>query len=295
MRKGSLLYFAKEGIYNLVCHGFMSFAAIGITVSCLLIMGTFTLLAVNANAMLEDMERKNQALAFVDETLSLEEAQALEQQIAALSNVRQVEFISREEALVTFQARYADEELYQDLSPEILRHRFSVYPTDISALQSLKEDLEAINGIDEVTVYQDEANGFVTLRNVVSIVCVALVAILLVVSVFIMANTIKLTTFDRRDEIAIMKMVGATNSFIRWPFVFEGFALGLFAAIIGFFTQWGLYDILTDSIAANDTIRIFHLLPFSDVWGYVAGIFLGTGMLVGIGGSLAAIRKFLRV
>ena len=114
-------------------------------------------------------------------------------------------------------------------------------------------------------------------------------------SVFIISNTIKLTTFDRRDEIAIMKMVGATNGFIRWPFVYEGFLLGLFSAVIGFFLQWGLYEMVTRSVDANDTIRLIRIVPFGDMWVYVAGIFLGVGMLIGVGGSLSAIRKFLQV
>ena len=115
------------------------------------------------------------------------------------------------------------------------------------------------------------------------------------VSVFIIANTIKLTTFDRRDEIAIMKMVGATNGFIRWPFVYEGFLLGLFSAVIGFFLQWALYEAVARSVAANDTINLINMVPFSDMRFYVAVIFAAAGMLIGVGGSLSAIRRFLQV
>ena len=125
--------------------------------------------------------------------------------------------------------------------------------------------------------------------------CIALISVLLLVSIFIIANTIKLTTFDRRDEIAIMKMVGATNGFIRWPFVYEGFLLGLFSAVISFFLQWGLYEMVARSVDANDTIRLIQIVPFEDMWLYVAVIFLGVGMVIGVGGSLSAIRKFLQV
>ena len=122
-----------------------------------------------------------------------------------------------------------------------------------------------------------------------------LIAVLFVVSVFIMANTIKLTTFDRRDEIAIMKMVGATNGFIRWPFVYEGFLMGVFSAVIGFFLQWGLYEAVSRSVASNDTINLITVVPFESMWNYVAIIFAAAGMLIGVGGSLSAIRKFLQV
>ena len=157
--------------------------------------------------------------------------------------------------------------------------------------------LEAIPGIGEgnVSAYEDEAAGFITIRNVAGIVCVVLIAVLFVVSVFIIANTIKLTTFDRRDEIAIMKMVGATNGFIRWPFVYEGFLLGLFSAVTGFFLQWALYEAVARSVATNDTINLITIVPFSDMWTNVAVIFAVAGMLIGVGGSLSAIRKFLQV
>jgi len=115
------------------------------------------------------------------------------------------------------------------------------------------------------------------------------------VSVFIIANTIKLTTFDRRNEIAIMKMVGATNGFIRWPFVYEGFLMGMFSAAISFFLQWGLYEAVAQSVSANDTINLITVLPFQELWIYVAAIFAGAGMLIGVGGSLSAISKFLQV
>ena len=297
MSRHNFFYFAREGAYNMFNHGFMSFAAIGVTVACLLIMGTFTLVAVNANAMLEDMEQKNQVLAFVDENLTEEEARALADDLEAVDNVRGVTFISREEAMENFQSKYPDEELYQDLEPEIFRHRYAIDLVDIGKMSETKAKLEQVPGIGEgnVNAYEDEAAGFITIRNVAGVVCIALISILLLVSVFIIANTIKLTTFDRRDEIAIMKMVCATNGFIRWPFVYEGFLLGLFSAVIGFFLQWGLYEMVTRSVDANDTIRLIRIVPFGDMWVYVAGIFLGVGMLIGVGGSLSAIRKFLQV
>ena len=140
-----------------------------------------------------------------------------------------------------------------------------------------------------------DAGGFITLRNVASVVCIALIAILLLVSVFIISNTIKLTTFDRRDEIAIMKMVGATNGFIRWPFVYEGFIIGLLSAGVAFGLQWLLYATVARSISVSDALNLFSVVDFATIWKPVALVFVGVGMLVGVGGSLTAIRKFLQV
>ena len=297
MSKHNIFYFAREGTVNMFSHGFMSFAAVGITVACLLIMGTFTLVAVNANAMLEDMESQNQMLAFVDKSLSEEEARALQRELLAVENVSAVEFISNVEAAEAFRARYEDDELFQGLPDDNFRHRYAVDLADIGRMSQTKAALEAVAGIGpgNVSAYEDEAAGFITIRNVAGVVCAVLIAVLFIVSVFIIANTIKLTTFDRRDEIAIMKMVGATNGFIRWPFVYEGFLLGLFSAVIGFFLQWGLYEAVARGVASNDTINLISVVPFQSMWTYVAVIFAVAGMLIGVGGSLSAIRKFLQV
>jgi len=291
----NIFYFAKEGAVNMFSHGFMSFATVGITVACLIIMGTFTLVAVNANAMLADLESESQILAFVDLGASEEEARAMEKEILAVDNVAGATFISDVEAAAAFRSRYEDDELFQGLPDNNFNHRFAIDLADIGYMRETKEALEALPGIESVQAYEDEAAGFITIRNVAGVVCVVLIAVLFLVSVFIIANTIKLTTFDRRDEIAIMKMVGATNGFIRWPFVYEGFLLGLFSAVIGFFLQWGLYEAVARSIASNDTINLITTVPFVDMWSYVAVIFAIAGMLIGVGGSLSAIRKFLQV
>ena len=282
----NIFYFAREGAYNMFSHGFMSFAAVGITV-----------VAVNANAMLEELEDQNQMLAFVDKSLTEEEARELEREILKIDNVAKATFISNSEAAAAFRERYEGEELYTGIPDSNYRHRYAIDLKDIGLIAQTKAALEAIPGIGpgNVNAAEVEAQGFITIRNVAGVVCAVLIAVLFLVSVFIIANTIKLTTFDRRDEIASMKMVGATNWFIRWPFVFEGFLLGVFSAVIAFFLQWGLYVAVARSVASNDTINLINIVPFENMWTYVAVIFAGAGMLIGVGGSLSAIRKFLQV
>ena len=152
-----------------------------------------------------------------------------------------------------------------------------------------------VDGVAKVRVDEDISGGLITLRNIAGVVCIALIAILLLVSVFIISNTIKLTTFDRRDEIAIMKMVGATNGFIRWPFVYEGFMIGLLSAVLGFGLQWLLYESVAKSLAMSDRLQLLTIVDFTAIWQPVAAIFAAAGILIGVGGSLTAIRKFLRV
>lgn len=295
MSNHKFIYFAREGARNMFSHGFMSFASIGITVACLLILGTFTLVAVNANENLEDLEKDNQMLAFVDDALDDTAARSLESELLKVPNVSAVTFISREEAVKALAERHEGETEYQDLAPEVLRHRYAVNLEDIGHMGETKTALENVPGIAKVNAYEDETETFITIRNIASIVCAGLIAVLFLESVFIIANTIKLTTFDRRDEIAIMKMVGATNSFIRWPFVYEGFLLGIFSAVISFFLQWGIYEVVDHTLHMSSAIQIIRMAPFETMWPYVAVIFLAAGLLIGVGGSLSAIRKFLQV
>ncbi len=288
-------FFIREGAGNMFSHGFMSFAAIGITVACLLIMGTFTLVAYNANVNLADLQQENAVLAFVDDALTESEARALQTRIENVDNVADCTFMSRDEAKENYIARYDGDELYGDLPADVFRHRYVIHVMDPDRIMETKAAVEQVEGVAKARADQAVAEGFTTARNVAGIISIALIAILLLVSVFIISNTIKLTTFDRRDEIAIMKMVGATNGFIRWPFVYEGMLLGLFSAVIAFGLQWLLYTAVARGIGTSDTLQILTVVPFVKIWKPVALVFLGAGILVGVGGSLTAIRRFLRV
>ena len=295
MGKHDFRYFFHEGVSNMFSHGFMSFAAIGITVACLLIMGTFSLVAWNANALLEELEQENEILAYVDDSYTEAQAKALESKLERVPNVTSATFISKETAMENFAAQYPEEALFQDLDPEILRDRFSIKLDDLELMSETVERVEHVDGIAKVNAYEEVAGGFVTIRNVATVVCVALIVILFVVSVFIISNTIKLTTFDRREEIAIMRMVGATNGFIRWPFVYEGLMFGALGASIAFALQWLLYAAVAKGVGSNDTMQLITVIPFQELWLPVAVVFAAAGIVIGVGGSLSAIHKFLQV
>ena len=288
-------YFFREGVGNMLSHGFMSFAAIGVTVACLLIMGTFSLVAYNANINLQDLQKENAVVAFVDESLTDEEAQGLQSQLSGISGVADCTFVSRQEARDEYVDQYNEDDLYSDLDPTIFRHRYVMHLTDLKLMDQVVQSLESVEGIAKVRADQDISNGFITVRNIASVISIALIAILLIISVFIISNTIKLTTFDRRDEIAIMKMVGATNSFIRLPFVVEGLILGFISSLVAFFLEWGLYDFLASKIAQIDTLQLITIVPFAECIEFVAIAYAVTGFVVGVFGSMLSIRKFLRV
>ena len=293
--KHNFRYFIREGVGNMFSHGFMSFAAIGITVACLLIMGTFSLVAYNANENLKDLQRENAVLAFVDEALSDEEAKGLQKELEHLPNVADCTFVSREEARDAYVEQYDEDDLYSDLDPQIFRHRYVLHLKNLDEMSRTVNALQDVKGIVKIRADEDISNGFLTVRNIAGVISITLIAILLIVSVFIISNTIKLTTFDRKDEIAIMKMVGATDGFIRWPFVYEGLLLGLISAVAAFGLQWILYRAIAEGIADSDTLQLLRIVPFEKIYAPVAAAFGAVGVIVGVGGSLTAIRRFLRV
>jgi len=288
-------YLFKEGFRSITTHGFMSFASVTIIIACLVIMGSFSLLAVNIDALIDKLESENEMLAFVDENLSDKDALALEDAVAAVPNVSKVEFVTREQAMEEFKKGYENNALFEDIDADVFRDRYVIYLDDISLMEETKTQLEQVDGIADVSAQLEISRGFVTARNIVGAVSLVLIVILFVVSVFIMSNTIKLTTFGRREEIAIMKMVGATNSFIRMPFVIEGLTLGIIGSGLALALEWGIYTLVTDKIMTSITGSYVSVIAFSTLALPVGLVFLGVGIVVGTFGGTIAIRNYLKV
>ena len=294
-RKFDAGYYVSEGFHSIFTHGFMSFAAVCMIVACLLIMGSFSLLAINLDHMLGDLEAENEFLAYIDKTYSEEEARAIQPQIEAIPNVSEVTFVTREEALEDWKEGRADNDLMDSLQPEVLRDRFRIHVADIEQLKETSDAVETVTGVVKVSAAYEIAQGFVLVRNIATGVALVLIGILAIVSLFIIANTIKLATFYRREEIAIMKMCGATNAFIQWPFVVEGLLLGLTGALVAFFAQWGVYQLVSRLIIQGNGLSLVTIVPYTNLIGTILPVFCLTGAVIGVGGSLLAIRKFLQV
>ena len=289
------LYLIREGFRSIKTHGFMSFASVAIITACLIIIGSITLLSLNIDKLIADLEQQNEIVAFVDESIADEEtAKALESSILAVGNIESAEFVSRENAMKNFMSKY-DDRLMEGIDASVFRHRFVLHLTDISQMAETKKALEAVPGILKVNAQIEYADRFVRVRNIVSVISLILTAVLTFVSFFIMSNTIKLTTYGRREEIAIMKMVGATNAFIRTPFVIEGLILGLLGGLFSFLIQWLLYTLLNSSLMDTLTGSFVTLVPFKTVMWPLLAAFLGIGVLIGVFGGLNAIRNYLKV
>ena len=288
-------YFVSEGFHSIFTHGLMSFAAVCMIVCCLLIMGCFSLVAVNVDHMLGDLEQENEFTAFIDETYDEDRIAKLKTTVEAIPNVATVTYVSRAEAMAAYKSNHPDNELLEGLPDEVLRARFRIHVVDIEQMADTVSKVEATRGIGGIRAELEIARGFVVIRDIAGAVAIILVIILLLVSLFIIANTTRLATFNRREEIAIMKMCGATNAFIRWPFVFEGMILGLVGALLAFFLQWGVYVLVANAVTSSDTISLITVLPFGPMAWQVLGVFALTGLVIGTGGSVLAIRRFLQV
>ena len=295
MKKNNIGYLLREGIKGVFLHGFMSFAAIWVTVACLLIMGTFGLVLYNLNEMILDLEKDNEVLVYIDETYSEAEAMSVGSQINMITNVFNAKFVSREQALVEFIEEQQDEELFAGLESSTFRDRYVISLVNNKLMRQTCEDLAKIEGVEDIVAHYEIQEGFETIQNILNMAAIIIIAVLFVVSMLIISNTVKLALYDRKDEIAIMKMVGATNGFIRWPYVVEGFILGVTASLLAFFLQWGLYDFLQKQILKMDTLQLFTMIPFQEVIELVAVAYAIVGFLVGVVGSMLSIRKFLNV
>ena len=296
MRINNLGYLLKEGIKGILTHGFMSFAAVCVTVACLLIVGSFSILVYNVNIMVEELNQTNEILAYVDDTMSEADAKSVGTKINMIDNVLRADFIPREEALESFIEDHQDEEAsFSGLDATDLRHRFRIVLEDNRKIEETDEAIQNIPGVVKTIAEYELAQGFSTIQDVLHIVSLGIIAVLLAVSLLIISNTVKLAMYDRKDEIGIMKMVGATNGFIRLPFIVEGFTLGMLGAGLAFGLEWVMYDAMVVKIGEVDALHLFKFVPFDVLLIPMIVTFAATGMFVGIVGSWTAIRKFMNV
>ena len=295
MKLNNLGYLMKEGIRSIFSHGLMSFASVCVTVACLIIVGSFSLLMYNLNIMVEEMNQTNEVICYINSSYTDAEAKSVHSRINMIDNVFQANYMSREDALANFVEDYDEDGLFQGVDPTDLRHRVVVILEDNSRMKETVALLEKVEGVEMIDAEFELAEGFTTISNVLSVVSTGIIAILLVVSLLIISNTVRLAMFDRKNEIAIMKMVGATNGFIRFPFMVQGFFLGILGAGLAFGAEWLMYDALIKNIRDVDALGLFNFVPFEQLLLPMVITFTAAGLFVGIFGSISAIRKFMDV
>jgi len=295
MKINNFGYLLKEGIRGIFLHGFMSFAAVCVTVACLLIVGTFSVLMHNVSVFVDQMNETNKLLAYVDRELPDHEARSLGTKLNRIEYVYNAEFVSSEEALSAFIEDQGGDPAFTGVDANDLRHRYQITLVDNSDLKEAMAALAAVEGVDQVLAEEELATTFASIQDILQIASLLVIAGLLAISLLIISNTVKIAMHERRDEIAIMKMVGATNGFIRLPFVVEGFLLGMTGAGLAFGAEWAMYDAVAAELRTIEGLEKLQLVPFSQMLLPMIAIFLAAGMFVGVVGSWSSIRKFMDV
>ena len=305
MGGSSIGYLLREGARNIYANKQMSVAAIGVLVACMLLIGASIVFSFNANSFVGYVEAQNEVVVFLKDNLSDDRISEVEQQLKNTENVSAVRFISKEEGLDSWVQSMSgvaenSEELFAPLYEDnIMPDSFSVTIRDLSQLDATVQVLSDYDDVDYVRAPEQVAQTITIIKHAVNLGGAAIVLLLIGVASMIIANTIKITVFNRRKEISILKYVGATDMFIRLPFIVEGLLLGLLSASVAFLLIWGLYSLLVHWLAGEGvgwlTFLTENLVPFGAMALPLMGCFLFVGVAIGTLGSIIFVRKYLKV
>ena len=288
-------YFIREVIHSLRRNNWMSVASIGTVAVSLFIFGMFLMLVMNMNKMVDAMESQVQIMVYLEDDFSRDDARDLEVHLKKMQGVEKVTFVPKEEAMEKFKERLGDQKTLLDALDETnpLPDSFEVMVLQPEMVKTAAENIEKFEGVNSAKYGQDVMEHLFDITRLIRIFGFALMMVLALATLFIISNTIRLTVFARRKEIAIMKYVGATDWFIRWPFVLEGIVMGFLGSLIASVVLRLTYSGITAKI--YDTLAFFPLIPEEPFLNYVTMIVVIGGMIMGAIGSTVSIKRFLKV
>lgn len=286
-------YLVKEGFKNIWNNRIMSIASVCVLISCLILTGAAALLSLNVEKVVDSVGQSNETTVYLKDGVSELEAVYIGKDIEKIDNVTSVRFYSKDEAFEAYRDELGDE-LFERISEESnpLPDSYIVAMKDLSLYGTTISEIQAIDGVDTISNRSEIAKKLTDVSNLVNIICFWVVIALVIISLFIIANTIRATMYSRRYEISIMKSVGATNGFVRLPFLVEGVIIGLISSIIGTGCIALLYNAGMNAI---EQFIPFDSIPLSDVIILVAAAFLIAGVMIGFFGSFISIRKYLKM
>ncbi|MBQ5970249.1 MAG: permease-like cell division protein FtsX [Clostridia bacterium] len=297
-RSGGLntTYLTKMGLRNLVVNRTMTISSVSVLTACLLLIGISTLLVFNIQILVKDVENQNVVVVFANDGLDQTGLDQIRSDLEQIENVTDVEFVSREQAfdeqMKIIEVDEADLENIGIENP--LPDSFRVTVKDIDSFDSTLAKINEIDNIQYVRNDQEIVNQISTLQKSVTIVCVVIVAVLVVVSLFIIGNTIRITMVSRKIDIQVMKSVGATNAFISWPFMIEGIFIGILSGLLAMGLTYALQ--ISEGNALNSLLELFGSSTFTVtdfLWWYIGG-YIVAGILLGSFGSVVSLKRYLR-
>lgn len=301
MNGSSAKYLLGEGVRSMRENRQMSIASVGVLMACMLLIGAAVLFSVNMNALMGYVKNQNEIVAYVDLNATIEQIASLETQIEDMDNISSYVYISKEQAL---------EESMQDLGSSAylldgliddnpLPASFRIKVGDLERLTETVAALEETPLVYQVNAATDVVTVLLDISKGVNTGGLVIVAILAAVSILIIANTIKVTVFNRRREISIMKYVGATDAFIRIPFLVEGVIIGMISAVLAFGLLWVAYEYVLNWLGGSQSSWLLMVLesmvPFGSIAFPMLGGFAGSGAAFGLIGSLFFLRRYLKV
>lgn len=295
MKGSSLKYLTREGFRNIWVNRLMTLASVTVLLACMVIIGVGAMAFFNINALLDKVEAQNVVMVYAPTDAQEDAVSELGQKLQALSNVETCEFIPKEEAFQKqIEALGGDSAIVEGFSESPLPDAYKLTLRDLSIFDMTIRQIKSIPNVDSVRENSDLAGKLLSVRKAVTAVSIGLVAMLFLVALFIIANTIRITMFSRKLEINIMKAVGATNGFIRWPFFVEGILIGIIASILSLGVLWGLYALAESSFAEILTGLNFSMVPFLSYALQIFGVFLLIGVCTGGIGSMISMNKYLK-
>lgn len=295
MKGTSLKYLTHEGFRNVWVNRLMSLASVTVLMACLIIMGAGIMIYFNINNVVDKVQSQNVVMVYVADDASEDETTQIGTSLKGISNVESCEFVPKEVAFQEqIQSMGGDAALFEGFDEIPLPDAYKVTVEDLSQFENTVSQIKQINKVDSVRENSDLASKLLSLRHAVSIVSVGLVVMLFLVALFIISNTIRITMFSRKLEISIMKAVGATNWFIRWPFMIEGMILGTISGIVSLGVLWGLYAVAEKVFAQTLSLIGFSLVLFSAYWWQILLVFVAIGLFTGGFGSLVSMAKYLK-
>lgn len=297
----SFFYLVKQGFKNLWNNRLMSLASIGVLVSCMLLIGAAALLAVNVSSVVDELEDQSEAIVYLDDNTTDDDQTRIRKAIIATGKIATVEFVPKGEALSQMMSAMGDEGLLFEAYKEDnnLPDSYRITFDDVSDLESTVAAIENIDGVLSVSAMTEVANVITGLKKMAYVGGVIIIGLLIAVSLMIVGNTIKITVFSRRREVNIMKYVGATNGFIRLPFIVEGMSLGVISGAISYGLIYFGYDYFTKWVLSQKSewfsMLVSGIVPFTAISHQLLIGFLGGGAIIGIFGCVTFIGRHLKV
>jgi len=288
-------YLIKEGYANLNKHGSKTISTMLIICATMLVLGIFVIILQNVNANVKTLRLEQGLQAFIEDKATDDEVDYMKDELLQIDGVSDVEYISKADAFEDAKQQFKDQDYFLDglENLDIFPASFVVKFENIENVDNIKAQVEKIDGIYKVKYNESTIDAVISISKVANYFLLGVGSVLLVISVFIISNTIKLAVYSNKREIMIMRYIGAKNSFIVKPFIVEGAIMGVVSALISFIIISVVYVYVYVALNSSYALGVFKFIPYSTIWYQILGIFVALGLFIGVFGSLISLKKYL--